>query len=513
LRRLNPARSYKNGHAKIRQLLEPDDREPEAQVKAPRVLIADDSPVVLRMIETMLAAAGLEVVTAHDGLEAIEKAIAEDVSLVILDVMMPRMNGYQACRLLKNEPSTKGLPVVILTSKDQAGDRFWGLETGADYYITKDSEPQRILELVRTVLGNGDGRRKTRTTASARSSDVDILTRVNDLLDRKLYEATILTEIGRVARSLRSFDDTFTSVMGLIARVVDFTVGAMAFIDTDDLEVVILVNHPAEPAVVEDHKARLSEALMRERKNVVFARTQAKSLSPSTVDESSALETTLGGFAAFPLTTSNRLSGLLALGGRTLARLSPETEAFLGQVANQAQIVVENSRMFERIRNLSIRDSLTELYNHRHSMTLVANEYERVGRYEDAMSVLMIDIDHFKNFNDEHGHQAGDAVLREVARLLREALRQVDAIGRYGGEEFMAILPHTNFDDAHLTGERVRRAVEEQVFRYGDKRLKVTVSVGVATYPSTPVDSPGALIREADRALYRAKEAGRNRVV
>jgi twitching motility two-component system response regulator PilH len=116
------------------------------------VLIADDSPLVLRLIEKMLAGAGYSVLTARDGLEAIEKAMVEGVDLVILDVMMPRMNGYQACRLLKTEPTTKAVPVVILTSKDQAGDRFWGLETGADYYITKDSDPQRILELVKNIL-------------------------------------------------------------------------------------------------------------------------------------------------------------------------------------------------------------------------------------------------------------------------------------------------------------------------------------------------------------------------
>ena len=122
----------------------------------PAILIADDSPLVLRMIQKMLEEAGYRVVTARDGLEAIEKAVAEDVRLVILDVMMPRMNGYQACRLLKTEPLTHDLPVVILTSRDQAGDRFWGLETGADYYITKDSEPHRILDLVRNILAQDD---------------------------------------------------------------------------------------------------------------------------------------------------------------------------------------------------------------------------------------------------------------------------------------------------------------------------------------------------------------------
>lgn len=479
------------------------------ELKAPKVLIADDSPVVLRMIETMLSSAGLDVVIAHDGLEAIDKAVSEDVSLVILDVMMPRMNGYQACRLLKNEPSTKMLPIVILTSKDQAGDRFWGLETGADYYITKDSEPQRILDLVRQVLGNGNLQRVPPRDAGSKT--VDILSRVNELLDRKLYEATILSEIGKVARSLVHFDDTFTSVMGIVARVVDFTVGAMAFADADELDVVIMVNHPATPQVIDEHKTKMMEAIARERKSVPFLRTQARRLEARNTEATAAQETSLAGFAAFPLTTGNRLSGLLALGGKTLARLSPETETFLGQVANQAQIVVDNSRLFERIRNLSIRDSLTELYNHRHSMALVANEFERVGRYQDFLSVLMVDIDNFKQFNDEHGHQAGDQVLRDTARLLKEALRTVDSMGRYGGEEFVAILPHTGFDEAQRTAERLRRAVEEYTYRYGDKKLKVTVSIGVATFPSEAVDSPGALIREADRALYRAKEAGRNR--
>src|SRR4026207_1895029 len=114
------------------------------------------------MIEKLLEGAGYEVVIAHDGLEAIEKAFVGDINLVILDVMMPRMNGYQACRLLKTEPTTKAVPVVILTSKDQAGDRFWGLETGADYYITKDSDPQKIVELVKKITAAQEGGRAPR---------------------------------------------------------------------------------------------------------------------------------------------------------------------------------------------------------------------------------------------------------------------------------------------------------------------------------------------------------------
>jgi two-component system cell cycle response regulator len=479
-------------------------------VSAPKVLIADDSPLVLRMIEKMLTGAGYDVVTAHDGLEAIEQAFAHDVGVIILDVMMPRMNGYQACRLLKSEPATRGVPVVILTSKDQAGDRFWGLETGADYYLTKDAEPQRIVDLVRNVMNNNTPR-PPRPPEAARPS-VDILSRVNELLDRKLFEATILSEIGRVARSLVHFDETFTSVMALVARVVDFTVGAMAFVDGQDLDVLLMLQRPTAPAIVEEAKALLLEAVSREHSGTPFRKVQARLFAPADGGMGGPEETSLRGFASFPILTNGRLSGMLAVAGRAAARTSGESQEFLSQVANQAQIVVENSRLFDRVRSLSVRDSLTELFNHRHSIELLGLEFERVGRYAAGVSVAMTDIDHFKAINDEHGHVAGDVVLRDLARLLKESLRTVDAVGRYGGEEFVAVLPHTTHDEALHTAERIRRAVQEHPFRAGDAELRVTVSIGVASYPSTEVDSPGALIREADKALYRAKQGGRNRV-
>ena len=477
-------------------------------VDRPRILVADDSPLVLRMMEKMMTDAGLQVVTARDGLEALDKAVTQDVQLVILDVMMPRMNGYQACRLLKTEPSTQSVPVVILTSRDQEGDRFWGLETGADYYITKDSEPHRILDLVKNILAEED-RGATRPT-EARPTSLDILSHVNDLLDRKLYEATILSEIGRVARGFVHFDETFTSVMSLVGRVVDFAVGGMAFIEDDALELVLIQRRPVAAGVMEEARARLLDAVLRERGAPVTGG-QARVLTPPG-GPGGMEEKALEGFSAFPVTTNNRLTGLLCVAGRRVARMVAGHEAFLGQVANQASIVMENSRLFERVRNLSIRDSLTDLYNHRHVMELVSVEFTRVGRYQEAFSLLMIDVDNFKKVNDEYGHPAGDSVLKELARIIKETVRTVDSVGRYGGEEFVAILPHTAHALAMETAERLRRTIHEHVFLAGDRKVHVTVSVGVASYPSPTVDSPATLIREADQALYRAKEAGRDLV-
>ena len=145
-------------------------------------------------------------------------------------------------------------------------------------------------------------------------------------------------------------------------------------------------------------------------------------------------------------------------------------------------------------------------------MDLVHHEFDRLGRYQSAFSVLMIDVDHFKRINDQHGHPAGDGVLREMAQVLRETLRAVDALGRYGGEEFVAILPHTTAEEARQTAERIRQHVQLHRFHAGDREVRISISVGVATAPGPGLDGPEALLREADKALYRAKEAGRNRV-
>lgn len=471
------------------------------------VLVADDSPLVRRMLEKMLESAGLGVVTAEDGLEALDKASAEDVALVILDVAMPRMNGYQACRLLKSEPTTRDLPVVILTTKDQAGDRYWGAETGADYYITKDAEPQRIVELVKNVLAERAPR--ARPVGGGGRTSVDILSRVNQLLDRKLYEATLLSDLGRLARNTVQFDETFAAVMAVVARATEFTLGGMAFVEGDDVDLVFTLRRPAAEAAVESVSSLVVQAVVQARGSAV-GRVQSRLVAGEPLAGPAKSE--LPQLITVPVLTSGRVAGLLALAGGAALRPSPETQAFLESLASQAHIVLENSRLFERVREMSIRDSLTALYNHRHILALVAQAVERADRYQEPVSVLMADIDHFKAVNDDHGHLTGDALLRELAVLLRDCVRSVDAVGRYGGEEFLILLPHTGYDEGRLLAERIRSRVQACAFRVADRTHRLTLSMGVFSCPSPLVSTAADLVREADRALYRAKGTGRNKV-
>jgi two-component system, cell cycle response regulator len=192
----------------------------------------------------------------------------------------------------------------------------------------------------------------------------------------------------------------------------------------------------------------------------------------------------------------------------------PELEARVRSMLRIKRLQDELAEKNLELERLSTSDGLTGLYNHRHIHGLLAEEYERVSRTNDCMSVAMLDLDHFKRVNDTYGHQAGDRVLVELSDILRETARDIDRLGRYGGEEFMALLPETCIDDAAVFVERVRREVARRPFEIGrDDPLHMTISAGVATFPYNGIDSVEALVRCADEALYAAKAAGRDRIV
>jgi len=289
---------------------------------------------------------------------------------------------------------------------------------------------------------------------------------------------------------------------------VDFSVGAMAFVDEDELDMFLVVQRPVAPAVLEETKARLLEAVARERGPQPFARVQARlfTLGAAAGPE----ETSLGGFAAYPVRTNQSLTGVLVFAGKAAARIAGDSEVFLQTAAQQAKIVMENSRLFDKVKSLSIRDSLTGLFNHRHTIDQLASEFGRVGRYEGGVSLLMIDIDHFKSVNDELGHLMGDEVLRQVSAVLTQQLRKIDVVCRYGGEEFAILVPQTTGDRAWGAAEKLRRAVED--WNFPGVPRPVTVSIGVADFPQNGA-TRNELVKAADSALYAAKQAGRNRVL
>ena len=211
-------------------------------------------------------------------------------------------------------------------------------------------------------------------------------------------------------------------------------------------------------------------------------------------------------YTILPLNIENHLIGHLAAEG-----IGPEDKDKFYILAQQFLLGVKRAFLYARIQQLAIVDSLTGVFSRRYCLERLQEEMARSKKFKHNFSFLMLDIDHFKNYNDRYGHLVGDAILREVASTIKENIRQIDLAGRYGGEEFSIIFPETDKAQAGFAAERIRRAIEDEDILAYDEKVKVTASIGISTYPGDAQDSQ-AIIDRADQALYQAKQAGRNRV-
>jgi diguanylate cyclase (GGDEF)-like protein len=219
-----------------------------------------------------------------------------------------------------------------------------------------------------------------------------------------------------------------------------------------------------------------------------------------------------GDVLAVPLVSMGSTVGVIALYDRTDRRAFDTTdEESLTTLAGQASIAIDNVHFHNEAQRLSTTDPLTGLWNFRYLSMSLAREIERSTRFDRPLAVLMLDLDHFKQVNDVHGHQRGDTVLRELASRVQEQIREVDTFARYGGEEFVVVLPETTVEGAAQLADRICQAVRREPFRHdGEEPLEVTLSVGGAAFPEHG-SSPATLMRAADKALYVAKNSGRDR--
>jgi diguanylate cyclase (GGDEF)-like protein len=211
-------------------------------------------------------------------------------------------------------------------------------------------------------------------------------------------------------------------------------------------------------------------------------------------------------YTFLPLMIDRRIAGYLLVSG-----IDEHDRDKFGILAQEFMLGIKRAILYQRVQEMAITDSLTGVFSRRYLMERFNEEVERSKKFNYNFSFLMVDIDHFKGYNDRYGHLVGDAILKEVARAIKENIRQIDLVGRYGGEEFSVILTETDRGGAEFAAERIRQAIEQKNIRVYDETLQATISIGIAIFPDNATD-PGELIEKADQALYQAKQAGRNRV-
>jgi two-component system cell cycle response regulator len=470
-----------------------------------RILVVDDSALSRSLIKRMLQRRGFTVRTAGDGAEGAVIALREHPDAVVTDLEMPVMNGYQLARLLKSDPATADIPLLILTSHGEASSRFWGLETGADAYLVKDDLASGLLPAVDELLQGAANRQ--RAPVAPPQSPLEVVARVASHLDARLLEAVLVNRILERGMQAEGIRDAAQALMGTVAEFVDVVLLAVALHEPDEsVAVHVKACGPLPDGVREGLVGMLFERLqvaVDAPREVVLHAAELPAAAQEDLDRLQLL--------ALPMRGAHAV--LAVLPKRVFADDSREG-MLLRELAGHLGLVLDNARLAQRLRELSMIDGLTHLLNRRTIHQRLGEEWERARRYGGTLSVLLADLDHFKAVNDTYGHLGGDAVLAAVADLLRLHARTADVIGRYGGEEFLLLLPSTDLDSARRAARRLLDALANHPIPMAEGRLTVTTSVGVASLSELPEDAPpDSLLALADQRLYEAKAAGRNRAV
>lgn len=467
----------------------------------PCILVVDDSDFTRTLIVRTLERAGFEVITARDGAEGAVMALQQRPAAVVTDLEMPVMDGYQLLRLLKSDPSSRHLPVVILTSHGEAPSRFWGMHTGADAYLTKDYEAGELVETVRRLVAEAD--LAAQPAGEPPGGPLEVLARVARQLDANLLSATLANTLLEQGMGVNELHEACERCLGTIAEVADAPLLAVGLSEPETVHLHLRLGQALPLRAVE----RAANAVLGSIPVNPGAIVDAQVTGPR--DAEGDLELPDLEFLPLPLTST---SGMLAVLPRNCQQFEAASRHLVQGLLPHLAVVLDNARLNQRLKELSSHDGLTRLLNHRAVHDRLREELSRSTRFDRPLSVILSDIDHFKRVNDTHGHLAGDAVLRAVAASFRATLRTSDVVGRYGGEEFLVVLAESDLDAARQVAERLRAALaHREVPLPAGGTLTVTASFGVASRGEVPAPaSADALVSLADTRLYQAKAAGRN---
>ncbi len=448
-----------------------------------RILVVDDILPNVKLLEAKLSNEYFDVITAHDGYQALELIHRDMPDLVLLDVMMPGIDGFEVCRQIKADATVAHIPVIMVTALGDVADRVQGLEAGADDFLTKPVDDMALFARVRSLL------------------------RLKIMMDElRLRERTSNT-LGVIEPARTLAEPLQDGARILLVEDLDY--------DAERIGGILSQRHA--PVIERDAQVALGLARNGDFDLVVIS-LGLQGFDPLRLCSQLRTEMETRQVPILILVDDGdrrRLAKGLDLGVNDYVMRPIDANELLARTRTQLRRKRYQDRLrdnYHRSMTLAVTDSLTGLYNRHYMTSHLETLMGRAHHDGRALTLLMMDIDFFKSINDTQGHAAGDEVLREIAARLNRNVRGIDLAARFGGEEFVVILPEMDLPHAAAIAERLRRHVAEQPFPLSaGASVEVTCSIGVAQ--SRLGDDPVDLIRRADEALYRAKGEGRNRVV
>jgi len=448
-----------------------------------RILVVDDVLPNVKILEAKLTVEYYDVITAYNGPDALDLAREKSPDLILLDVMMPQMDGFEVCQRLKKDPKTAHIPVVMVTALSETADRVQGLEAGADDFLTKPVDDvalfARVKSLLRLKMMMDEFRLREET-----SQDLGVLSSE----DEESF-------VGQRGRILVIDDNNFSSQQLRQVYESDYDVTIEG--DMDEAQ-VLARGGDFDLAVVSMNVSSFDPLRFCSR---IRTFEETRQLPILTLVEDS---------------DTDRLVKGLDLGVNDYVMRPIDNNELIVRTKTQVLRKKYQDRLrhnYHRSMELAVTDGLTGLYNRRYMSNHLETLLVKTQTDIKPVSVLIMDIDFFKNVNDTYGHDVGDDVLKSFSGRIGKSVRGIDLACRYGGEEFVVVMPDTDLAVASGVAERLRRSIFEEPFEVsgGANSLEITCSIGVTT--SIMGDKMDSILKRADEALYQAKRDGRNRVV
>ncbi len=546
--------------------------EKSANNNSPQIMIIDDSPEILKLLKDILDYHGYLIRPFSSGGPALKSMMGEVPDLILLDIKMPVMDGYEVCNHIKSNEKTSKVPVIFISGQDDAADKVKGFNAGGVDYITKPFHLAEVMARIETHLSlcrlqkqlEGQNIHLQKEIAERKKAEEELLKHKNNLqvliaqrtaelsktnaelqleiAERKHLEEALETanyklhslvyEYGLRNRRIAIFNKMSEQLQACLSReeaypIINYFVqklfpakaGAIFIFDHKDnffktataWKTTLLgeKKFTSEDCLsIQKRKMHLSLDSQRESCCRHLCRTEGRSS------------------ICLPLLAQGNIFGILHLQIRTPSKLSRpkpsldeastdisiDIQQLAVTMADFFSLALVNIQLRETLKQQATRDPLTGLFNRRYMEDTLSREISRASRQGTPMGIIMLDLDHFRRFNNIFGHEAGDLALQEVGKFLQNNIRKEDIACRYGGEEFTLILPGASLEITKKRAEMLRHNVQNLQINYKGKTLdSVSFSLGVAIYPDHG-QTQDAVIRAADEALYRAKHAGRKRV-
>ncbi|MBI4531432.1 MAG: diguanylate cyclase [Candidatus Latescibacteria bacterium] len=469
------------------------------------ILVVDDDHDIRALLQEFLAYRGYAVDTAESGKEALEQISGREWDLVISDLRLGDLSGFEVLTETKRRYPTSEL--IILTGFGSVEHAMTATDLGVSAYLQKPVILGELDIRVESALSRRRFSLKTKELLEVTGSldDGTVQQHFKKMIDLYDFSKRLLSTV--------EYEDIIQQVLHCL--MVLFTPqGGFVYLALDsDRTFYTHTHHPIASEVMSEVLERVLTYWRQFDGGTPSA--DRVTIVPSHETDMTSLESTYGTIdpVCAPLAGQNRLMGVVGVDGVSDTLKREDVITLLYMVGGQATTAVDRASRYHHIKLLSLTDGLTRLLNRRALNDRLQQEFDRTRRYGSCLSLMMLDIDHFKDINDTYGHQQGDVILRGLADILTEGSRRSDVLARYGGEEFMVVLPETTLSNARQLAERLRVRVASHPFRLpAGQLLTVTISIGVATFPRPEITDEEKLIEAADRALYRAKHGGRNRV-